>query len=972
MATTNAGAIGVTVEANNVQFDSSMDKSAAIAERSMARVTRAQQSAAKDADRFVSSIQRQVDSFGLSGTALLRYEAQLKGVSAQAEPLIARLERMKDAQAAFAAEASKTTGAASLAKGFGDAEAAAGRASHGTAGVTRELLVLGHEASQGNWKRFGGSLLVLGELLTGTIASIGAVLVPIAAVAAAIGGFGIAAAVGASESKKLRDAIQLTGNFAGVTAGQVDAMSRSLAASSGAGIGKVRTALEELVKTGEVGPRSLAPMTTAVVNLERLTGESAENIVKDFARMGEGVAKWAAEHNKQFNFISGDQYAYIKRLEEQGLKEQAEAETLRLLNEHLKNLAPNLGLLERAWKSLGEAASSAWDRMKGVGRSETVEDRIAQTQAQIADMDAKQRQRRGLAAFSSAPEGQGNDTRAGLVQQQELNFRDQLRQSEMALGQAEADRAHKSQIAAIDARDHWREETKGVSLVNKELEKYRTLTVAPLKGTANEIGADEQSKTEAAIRKRFDPAGFKSGQQLDTRFKDRLEALTAEGIKLDHSIASYNLYGKAVDRAHEALLNLEIAQGKLKGLDPARIAQLRAVAQADDQKDKILAETEARVRATAAADKFVAKLVEEASAHAMNAREQDLANRIAELDRIGVQKNTAAYAVYVDAIERAVQAKHDQLLVNQLAAQQLTVSDEVHKLDEEVRLLSASALARQIATAQVRLYNQAQKDIAANPGKEADILEALAKKNDELAAAITRRYQAERTAQAGIDRFLTKYQEEASDAAKTTETLAQQATQTLEDSLTSLLSGQKVNFHSMVDALIQEIIRLSIIKPLLADIFGGITGGQGGGQFGLSGSSGLLGVLGKMIGGSGNVQGIGDKYNSSGAGGLLGTLAGLFSSGSGAAAGKSSADVAGIFGVYKQGTNYVPDNQLAFLHKGEAVIPASVNAAAGGSGRSSQTVHIHVSPPQGMDRGTAQQHGRDIGIGIRQSLARND
>ncbi|WP_197331293.1 hypothetical protein [Ralstonia syzygii] len=50
-----------------------------------------------------------------------------------------------------------------------------------TAGARRELLVLAHEASQGSWKNFGGSLLVLGErtdalsaLMNKTALSIGA------------------------------------------------------------------------------------------------------------------------------------------------------------------------------------------------------------------------------------------------------------------------------------------------------------------------------------------------------------------------------------------------------------------------------------------------------------------------------------------------------------------------------------------------------------------------------------------------------------------------------------------------------------------------------------------------------------------------------------------------------------------------------------------------------------------------------
>lgn len=52
---------------------------------------------------------------------------------------------------------------------LGETTEAAHSAGHGIGGITRELLVLGHEASQGNFKRLGGSLMVMGELLSNTI-----------------------------------------------------------------------------------------------------------------------------------------------------------------------------------------------------------------------------------------------------------------------------------------------------------------------------------------------------------------------------------------------------------------------------------------------------------------------------------------------------------------------------------------------------------------------------------------------------------------------------------------------------------------------------------------------------------------------------------------------------------------------------------------------------------------------------------
>ncbi|GAA3089626.1 phage-related protein [Kribbella aluminosa] len=48
-------------------------------------------------------------------------------------------------------------------------------------------------------------------------------------------------------------------------------------------------------------------------------------------------------------------------------------------------------------------------------------------------------------------------------------------------------------------------------------------------------------------------------------------------------------------------------------------------------------------------------------------------------------------------------------------------------------------------------------------------------------------------------------------------------------------------------------------------------------------------------------------------------------------------------GGYKHGTNYVPEDQFAYLHKGEAVIPAALNRQHGGD------INIYVTVPVGGD-----------------------
>lgn len=79
------------------------------------------------------------------------------------------------------------------------------------------------------------------------------------------------------------------------------------------------------------------------------------------------------------------------------------------------------------------------------------------------------------------------------------------------------------------------------------------------------------------------------------------------------------------------------------------------------------------------------------------------------------------------------------------------------------------------------------------------------------------------------------------------ENTRQAVTQTLgalENALTDALSGKKLDAKGLVDSILQEFIRLQVVKPLLASIFGG---GPGGGAS--PGAASLLSGLFSSFGG---------------------------------------------------------------------------------------------------------------------------
>jgi lambda family phage tail tape measure protein len=226
---------------------------------------------------------------------------------------------------------------------------------------------------------FGGirpALAALGTLITPAVVGIGAL-------AAGVVALGVAYSQGQDEGRAFNDSLVLTGNYAGVTAGQVDGMARSIAALNARPIGDVREALAAVVGSGKFGPQNIEAVTTAVVTLQKFTGQAADDIVKQFAGMSSGVAKWAAEQNKAYNFLTPQVYAQIRALEAQGKTQDAIALTVGALNDKFEGQTRNLGYLGTAYDTAKKAASGFWDFVKGIGRDTTVEERIAQITAAL-------------------------------------------------------------------------------------------------------------------------------------------------------------------------------------------------------------------------------------------------------------------------------------------------------------------------------------------------------------------------------------------------------------------------------------------------------------------------------------------------------------------------------------------------------------------------------------------------------------
>jgi hypothetical protein len=174
--------------------------------------------------------------------------------------------------------------------------------------------------------------------------------------------------------------VLVTGGAADVTANQLNGMAAALEAATSATRGKSAEVLSMLVAGGGTSRAQLLQVTEATIAAERSLGMEAEKTAKAFALLGNEPLSAAVKLNEQQNFLTVATYKQIKALSDQ--KREAEAGAVAqeayagALITRAKEIEGNLGTIERSWRGVGDAAKWAWDKMLGLGRDESMQEKL--------------------------------------------------------------------------------------------------------------------------------------------------------------------------------------------------------------------------------------------------------------------------------------------------------------------------------------------------------------------------------------------------------------------------------------------------------------------------------------------------------------------------------------------------------------------------------------------------------------------
>lgn len=346
---------------------------------------------------------------------------------------------------------------------------------------------------------------------------------PFTLAAAAVGVLGLAYYQGSQEQDAFNKSLILTGNQVGKTSGQLADIAARAGVAANSTTGKAASALNLLVESGKVAGDSLERVTTAVVKTSEATGIATDKLVDDFNKIAADPLDAITKLNDQYHFLTLATYNQIKALQDEGNQQEAARVATdayaTTMQQRAADIQDNLGYLEKAWNGLTGAAKGAWDAMLGVGREQSLEQRLADATKKANDARGKavgnifgvpgwQAEAAAAANFlQSAIDLQGDLTKAVAAGREEQDKEVKIQQ--------EADRVNQQFLSNADKR-------------NKAIQQQKKFL------DAGAISADQYAKNIARINEMYKdpksptaPKGKAYSEDAATRLLDQINQQTA-------------------------------------------------------------------------------------------------------------------------------------------------------------------------------------------------------------------------------------------------------------------------------------------------------------------------------------------------------------------------------------------------------------------------------------------------------------
>ncbi|WP_311880920.1 MULTISPECIES: phage tail tape measure protein [unclassified Pseudomonas] len=695
----------------------------------------------------------------------------------------------------------------------------------GTRQAQENVVQLGNALSSGDW---GSGVRAVAQLGAGAgegAAGLLAILGPLALAAAAVGGLAYAFYKGSEEQDSYNKSLILTGNYAGVSAGQLGDMARQVSATVGT-TGQAAAVLALLADNGKIAGESFTGITQAAVSMQEATGKAVSETVAEFAKLADDPVKASAALNEQYHYLTASVYSQITALEKQGdhagavkLATESFADAI---NERTPRILENLSFWEKGYNAVARAA----DGLKNIGRSDIGAD-IEQAQRDLASAQAG-----NVGLFQNKQEMIDlYQNRLNMLEDQKAAEADIAKwQGEHAKAQGDA----VSSMAKVDAltKSAWTNEQKRTDAIKeykRQLEDIRK--VAPNDPRLNQAAIDknlaninDQFKDSKAAGSQVDLTSFNNAKNnlaaISEEYKNaqkELDAAQKAGLvsQVDYALKREALIGNERDEVTAAY------EAEIAALEAAKAKKTTSAAQSIQLDQKIADARAGMVKAQKDADSQLEVLATNET------------GRLARQER--------AIATYVQALAQQQRALE---LAGQRAVLGVGQGDRQNALNNEL-----NSQQDRFAQQSLELANQ-KSDPSRNMSEEefARKSQALADANKAGTDQIRQNYADVEAAQGdwtkGATSAWANYLDSASNIAGQTKTLFGNAFSSMEDAVVNFAMTGKLSFADFTKSILADMARIATRQAssaLLSSLVGAATSyftGGGGGNGLAAGSAG--------------------------------------------------------------------------------------------------------------------------------------
>lgn len=473
----------------------------------------------------------------------------------------------KDAEGANAGLRALGQGGAEAGKGLNQAGLSAKQLEQAVRGVPAQLtdIFVSLQAGQAPLQVFlqqGGQLKDMFGGIGPAARAVGGQLLalvnPYTVAAGAVGVLTLAYIQGGKEATEFVRAIALSGNAAGTSVNELQAISVEVANTAEVTRGAASEALTILVATGKVAASSLDEVAVSALEMQKATGQSIEETARQFAALAKAPVEASLKLHESLKFLTPEILLQIRAMEEQGRTAEAAAIAqqayAKAQTETAQEVIKSFGVIEETLKGAAALAKKFWDALLNVGREDELSLQLKKARDALEASPNDSNARLEVKVLEAAVEAERART-AEKARQKALNDAavDFITRSDTAADRA----ANKSNETLAKLREGYlatleqiRQASGGADPLNTKegiaaTERYRA--------KLQELGAELNKAAIAASDKRLRDlsSAFDEGEKRATELKNRIAELNAELAKVSGGQGTFAQ--KAQDRRDSTL-----------------------------------------------------------------------------------------------------------------------------------------------------------------------------------------------------------------------------------------------------------------------------------------------------------------------------------------------------------------------------------------------------------------------------------